>query len=47
MSEICDVFKIIHRKDGVYDLFQDNNLTVWFHKVVQGLKISYLGKLLF
>ena len=25
MSEICDVFKIIHRKDGVYDLFQDNN----------------------
>ena len=20
MSEICDVFKIIHRKDGVYDL---------------------------
>lgn len=25
MSEICDVFKIIHCKDGVYDLFQDNN----------------------
>ena len=25
MSEICDVFKIIRRKDGVYDLFQDNN----------------------
>ena len=25
MSEICNVFKIIHRKDGVYDLFQDNN----------------------
>ena len=25
MSEICDVFKIIHRKDGFYDLFQDNN----------------------
>ena len=25
MSEICDVFKIIHRKDGVYDLFQDDN----------------------
>ena len=25
MNEICDVFKIIHRKDGVYDLFQDNN----------------------
>ena len=25
MSEIYDVFKIIHRKDGVYDLFQDNN----------------------
>ena len=25
MSEICDVFKIIHRKDGIYDLFQDNN----------------------
>lgn len=24
MSKICDVFKIIHRKDGVYDLFQDN-----------------------
>lgn len=21
MSEICDVFKIIHRKDGVYDLY--------------------------
>ena len=25
MGEICDAFKIIHRKDGVYDLFQDNN----------------------
>lgn len=25
MSEIYDVFKIIRRKDGVYDLFQDNN----------------------
>lgn len=25
MSEICDVFKIIHCKDGVYDLFQGNN----------------------
>ena len=25
MSEICDAFKIIHRKDGVYDLFQDSN----------------------
>ena len=25
MNEICDVFKITHRKDGVYDLFQDNN----------------------
>ena len=25
MGEICNVFKIIHRKDGVYDLFQDNN----------------------
>lgn len=25
MGKICDVFKIIHRKDGVYDLFQDNN----------------------
>lgn len=25
MSEMCDVFKIIRRKDGVYDLFQDNN----------------------
>lgn len=24
MSEMCDVFKIIRRKDGVYDLFQDN-----------------------
>ena len=25
MNEISDVFKIIRRKDGVYDLFQDNN----------------------
>ena len=25
MSEICDVFKIVHCKDGVYDLLQDNN----------------------
>lgn len=25
MSEMCDVLKIIHRKDDVYDLFQDNN----------------------
>ena len=25
VSEMCDVLKIIHRKDGVYDLFQDNN----------------------
>lgn len=25
MSEICNVFEIIRRKDGVYDLFQDNN----------------------
>ena len=25
MGEICDAFKIIHRKDGVYDLFQDDN----------------------
>ena len=25
MGEICDVFEIIHRKDGVYDLFQNNN----------------------
>lgn len=25
MSKICDAFKIIHRKDGVYDLFQDSN----------------------
>ncbi len=24
MSEICEVFKIIHRKNGVYDLFQDD-----------------------
>lgn len=25
MSVICDVFEIIRRKDGVYDLFQENN----------------------
>ena len=25
MNEISDVFKIIRRKDGVYDLFQDDN----------------------
>ena len=25
MSEICDVFKIIRRTDGVYDLLQDDN----------------------
>ena len=24
-SEVCDVLKIIRRKDGVYDLFQNNN----------------------
>lgn len=24
MSEMCNVFKIIHRKDGVYDLFQND-----------------------
>lgn len=25
MSETCDVFKLIHCKDGIYDLFQNNN----------------------
>ena len=25
VSEMCDVLKIIHRKDDVYDLFQNNN----------------------
>ena len=24
MSEMCDVFKIIHRKNGAYDLFQND-----------------------
>lgn len=27
MCEICDVFETFRRKDGVYDLFQNNN---WF-----------------
>lgn len=25
VSEMCNVLKIIHRKDDVYDLFQNNN----------------------
>ncbi len=25
MSEICNTFELIHCKDGIYDLFQNNN----------------------
>lgn len=42
MSEICDVFRIIHRKDGVYDLY-DGTWWIMSRGCVDNI-LEYLSK---